>query len=173
VGLDFIQSGLEFPPLSVECGQVHGRGFGRVQDRGDQSARAYVAAVSALTPSWPARVYSIGRVAGPFADQDLLLFHHRAARSGIERVNPLCNLRHQKSLFIVASWGALPINPSWYHNLKAHPESTIEIGAKTSAVFATELSPDERSTVWPAYTARYPALIEYEKLTAESFPSFG
>ena len=113
-----------------------------------------------------------GKVAGPFASQDLLLLHHRGAKTGGERVNPLGYLRHQDTLFIVASSGAAATNPSWYHNIKAHPEITIEVGAETMAVVAYELSDDERSSVWPVFTARYPALTQYEKSTSRRMPVF-
>jgi deazaflavin-dependent oxidoreductase (nitroreductase family) len=111
-----------------------------------------------------------GHVGGPFAGQDLLLLHHRGARTGIERVSPLGYLRHQDTVFIVASLGGAPINPAWYHNLKAYPATTIELGAETTAIHATELSADERSAVWPAYTARYPELGHAQTLTTRVFP---
>jgi hypothetical protein len=43
VGLDFVQRGLELPPLGVDGGQLGRRGYGGVKDRGDQSVDVVVA----------------------------------------------------------------------------------------------------------------------------------
>ena len=113
-----------------------------------------------------------GKVAGPFAGQDLLLLHHRGAKTDVERVTPLGYLNHQDTVFIVASLGGAPANPAWYHNIKAHPETTIERGAETTAVLASELSADERLAVWSPFTARYPDLLRSQTLTTRVFPVF-
>ena len=45
---------------------------------------------------------------------------------------------------IFASKGGSPTHPAWYHNLKAHPEVTIEVGAETVDVTAAEATGEER-----------------------------
>ena len=113
---------------------------------------------------------SAGKVAGPFSGQDLLLLHHHGAKTGIERVTPLGYLRHQDTVFVVASLGGAPVNPAWYHNLKAHPRTTIELGSETTAVFASEVSTAERPAVWSLFTARYPELVRSQSSTTRIFP---
>jgi deazaflavin-dependent oxidoreductase (nitroreductase family) len=39
---------------------------------------------------------------------------------------------------IIASKGGAPENPSWYHNLIAHPEATVEIGSEKFKAKARE-----------------------------------
>ncbi|MFN2594004.1 MAG: nitroreductase/quinone reductase family protein, partial [Actinomycetota bacterium] len=58
-----------------------------------------------------------GRVGGPFENQPLLLLHHRGAKSGQERVNPLAFQKLDNGYAIFASKGGHPTNPDWYSNL--------------------------------------------------------
>ena len=69
-----------------------------------------------------------GRVGGMFESMPLLLLHHTGAKSGTAYVNPLAYLRDGDRYVIFASKGGAPDNPGWYYNLKAHPETTIEVG---------------------------------------------
>ena len=66
-----------------------------------------------------------------FAKQPILLLHTTGAKSGAERVNPLAYLKRDDTLYVFASFNARPIDPAWYHNLKAHPKVTVEVGTET------------------------------------------
>src|SRR2546423_3805232 len=68
-----------------------------------------------------------GRVGGPFEGLSILLLHHTGAKSGERRINPLAYRRDDGRYVIFASKGGSPTHPAWYHNLKAHPETTIEV----------------------------------------------
>ena len=61
----------------------------------------------------------------------LVLVHHRGAKSGAERVNPVAYLADGGRYVIFASKAGAPSHPAWYHNLKAHPETQIEVGSDT------------------------------------------
>jgi len=54
-----------------------------------------------------------GTVGGDLAGMPLLLLHHRGARSGLERTNPLAYQRIGDSLAVFASKGGAPTNPDW------------------------------------------------------------
>ena len=75
-------------------------------------------------------------------------------------------------MVVVASLGGAPVNPAWYHNLKANPDVIVEIGAETVAMNAAEVSADERAVLWPLLTARYPGLAEYQAKTTRVLPVF-
>src|ERR1700694_5402155 len=85
-----------------------------------------------------------GRLGGIFEGMPLLLLHHTGAKSGVRRTNPLACLRDNGRYVIFASKGGAPTNPDWYHNLKAHPEVTIEVGEDTIDAVASEASAEER-----------------------------
>ncbi len=36
-----------------------------------------------------------------------------------------------KRIFVFASKAGAPSNPDWYHNLRANPSVTVEVGAET------------------------------------------
>src|ERR1700748_2219544 len=85
-----------------------------------------------------------GVVGGMFEGMPLLLLHHTGAKSGMARINPLAYQRDDGRYVVFASKGGAPTNPDWYYNLKAHPETTIEVGTDTLPVVATEGTGDER-----------------------------
>jgi deazaflavin-dependent oxidoreductase (nitroreductase family) len=64
---------------------------------------------------------------------------------------------------IAASKGGQPTNPVWYHNVVAHPETTIQMGSVVLSVQARVANDRERAEVWPTFVALYPS---YEFLGA-------
>ncbi len=100
----------------------------------------------------------------------LLLLHHRGAKSGVERVNPVVYLEDKGRYVIFASKAGAPTNPGWYHNLKAHPETTIEVGGDTVAVTAREVSGEERDRLFSAQAERSPQFAEYQQKTDRVIP---
>lgn len=104
-----------------------------------------------------------GKVGGPFEGLPLVLLHHKGAKSGIERVNPLAYQRlGDDSVAIFASKGGAPTNPDWFHNLVAHPNASIEIGTDRNDVIARVASAEERRRIWEAQKEAFPNFDEYE-----------
>ena len=78
-----------------------------------------------------------GRVGGSFEGRTLLLLHHRGARTGTERVNPVAYQRvSDDKVAVFASKGGSPANPDWYFNVVANPDVFVEIGTQTFAARA-------------------------------------
>ncbi len=111
-----------------------------------------------------------GRVGAPFENTPLLLLHHVGAKSGTERINPLAYLRDDGRYVIFASKAGAPTNPDWYHNLKAHPEVTIEVGTDTLKAVAAEATGSERERLFAAQAERSPQFAEYQRKTARQIP---
>ncbi len=111
-----------------------------------------------------------GRVGGAFEGTTLLLLHHRGAKSGTRRVNPLAYTADDGRYVIFASKGGAPTNPDWYHNLKAHPDTRIEVGTETIDVVAGEATGEERERLFRAQAERSPQFGEYQKKTARTIP---
>jgi deazaflavin-dependent oxidoreductase (nitroreductase family) len=111
-----------------------------------------------------------GRVGGPFEGTSLLLLHHTGAKSGKSRINPLAYDRDGDRYVIFASKAGAPTNPDWYHNLKAHPEVTIEIGTEEIDVVASEAVGEERERLFRSQAARSPAFAEYQAKTERAIP---
>jgi deazaflavin-dependent oxidoreductase (nitroreductase family) len=100
----------------------------------------------------------------------LHLVHHRGAKSGVERVNPVAYLDDGGRYVIFASKAGAPTNPGWYHNLKAHPDTTIEVGSDTVAVTASEVGGEERERLFAAQAERSPQFAEYQQNTDRVIP---
>jgi deazaflavin-dependent oxidoreductase (nitroreductase family) len=111
-----------------------------------------------------------GRVGGPFEGSTLLLLHHVGAKSGADRINPLVYNRDGDRYVVFASKAGAPTNPDWYHNLKAHPEVTIEVGTETIGVRAEEATGEERDRLFRAQTERSPQFAEYQSKTERVIP---
>jgi len=111
-----------------------------------------------------------GRVGGPFEGSTLLLLHHIGAKSGKDRINPLVYNRDGERYVVFASKAGAPTNPDWYHNLKAHPDVTIEVGTDTIGVRAEEATGEERDRLFQAQTERSPQFAEYQSKTERVIP---
>jgi deazaflavin-dependent oxidoreductase (nitroreductase family) len=111
-----------------------------------------------------------GRVGGMFEGTPLLLLHHTGAKSGKNRINPLAYQSDNGRYVVFASKGGAPTNPDWYHNLKAQPEVTIEVGTDRINVVASEATGDERERLFRTQAERVPQFAEYEKQAQRTIP---
>ena len=112
-----------------------------------------------------------GKVGGRFEGRTLLLLHHTGAKSGEARINPLAYVRDGDNLVIIASKGGAPSNPAWLHNLKAHPEVSVEVGTQTLPVRARIVTAEpERSQLYAKMVAVFPGFADYEKNTTRKIP---
>jgi deazaflavin-dependent oxidoreductase (nitroreductase family) len=111
-----------------------------------------------------------GRVGGQFEGAPLLLLHTVGARSGQERVNPMMYRTVGDSYAVFASKAGAPTNPDWYHNLRANPRVTAEIGTGTVELTARVAEGEERERIWSAQKAEYPGFADYERKTDRQIP---
>jgi deazaflavin-dependent oxidoreductase (nitroreductase family) len=111
-----------------------------------------------------------GRVGGPFEGAPMLLLHTTGARSGVERVSPVVYQPDDSRWVVFASKGGAPTNPDWFHNLRAHPDATIEVGTDTVPVAARVAEGDERERLWSRQKERMPGFADYEQKTTREIP---
>src|SRR5947209_18507565 len=82
------------------------------------------------------RLYRLsgGRVGHSFpGGPSVLLLEHVGARTGTRRTTPLIYAQDGEDVLLVASKGGHPRHPAWYHNLRAHPDTTIQVGGERRA----------------------------------------
>lgn len=111
-----------------------------------------------------------GRLSGMWEGTPLLLLHHTGAKSGESRVNPVAYMPDDARYLIWAANGGAPKQPNWYHNLKAQPDTTIEVGSETISVAAEEAMGDERERLFARATERFPQLAETAQKTTRVIP---
>jgi deazaflavin-dependent oxidoreductase (nitroreductase family) len=111
-----------------------------------------------------------GRVGGMFESMPLLLLHNTGAKSGAERINPVAYMKDGDRYVVFASKGGAPTNPGWFHNLVAHPVTTIEVGTDTLDVVARAAEGEERERLFNTQKQRVPQFAEYEQKTTRQIP---
>lgn len=106
-----------------------------------------------------------GNVGGPFEGRPLLLLHHKGAKTGSERVTPLMYQAVDGGYAIFASKAGADSNPGWYHNVKANPDTRVEVGAEIVNVEARVAVGDEYERIWEKQKRDYPVFAGYEEKT--------
>ena len=95
----------------------------------------------------------------------------RRRKSGVERVCPLAYTLDGDDVIMIASKGGSPENPAWYHNLRVHPDTTIELGPDTIEVTAEPLTEGpERERLFTQMADRFDNFYEYQKKTDRLIP---
>jgi len=100
----------------------------------------------------------------------MLLLDNVGAKSGIRRTTPLVYFKDGQNLVIVASKGGNPRHPAWFHNLRANPETTVQVGTERRAVHARVAEPEEHDRLWPKAVATYGGYRGYQERTDRRIP---
>src|SRR5687767_14142424 len=99
-----------------------------------------------------------------------LLLDHVGAKSGKTRTSPVSYMRDGENFVLVASKGGHPRNPAWYHNLRANPDTTVQVGAQQVAVRARVATKAERTRLWPRVVDLYGGYRDYQERTEREIP---
>ena len=100
----------------------------------------------------------------------MLLLDHVGAKSGRRRTSPLVYAEDGNQLVLVASKGGHPRNPAWFHNLRANPDTTVQVGSERRRVHAREARPEERGRLWEKAVQTYGGYREYQRRTDREIP---
>ena len=111
-----------------------------------------------------------GKLSGPFEGAPMVLLTTTGAKSGIRRTTPLAYLPDGDRIVVFASKAGAPTNPDWYHNLRPHPEVTVEVGSETRQLRAAEAEGEERDRLYAEQARRMPGFADYEAKTTRRIP---
>ena len=100
----------------------------------------------------------------------MLLLEHVGAKSGQKRTTPLVYVEDGDDVVIVASKGGHPKHPAWFHNLRAHPETKVQIGREHRLVTARVANAEERKRLWPRAVETYGGYAGYQERTDREIP---
>jgi len=109
-----------------------------------------------------------GHVGGMFEGRTMALMHHVGRKSGKHYVSPALYLPavdSARTIYVFATKGGAPDNPSWYYNLTASGEAEVEVGTTRYPVTVTELTGADRDRVYAEQAARYSNFADYEEKT--------
>jgi deazaflavin-dependent oxidoreductase (nitroreductase family) len=106
----------------------------------------------------------------PMDGRPLVLITTTGAKSGKPYTAPLMYVPDGDRILIIASSMGAAKHPDWYHNLAAHPDVTVEVGAKTYQARATILEGSERERIWAMIVQQYPFFTEHQSKTTRQIP---
>jgi F420H(2)-dependent quinone reductase len=99
-----------------------------------------------------------------------LLLEHVGAKSGVSRTSPLTYTRDGDDLVLVASKGGHPKNPAWFHNLRANPDTFVQVARERRPVRARVATPEERKRLWPKVVETHGGYAGYQERTSREIP---
>lgn len=100
----------------------------------------------------------------------MLLLEHTGARTGKRRTSALVYVEDGPNFALIASKAGNPRHPAWFHNLKAHPDVTVQVGPARRRVRAREAMPEERERLWPKAVRAWPGYRRYQERTPRTIP---
>jgi deazaflavin-dependent oxidoreductase (nitroreductase family) len=100
----------------------------------------------------------------------ILLLSTEGRTSGAIRTTPLIHRMDGERWVVVASKGGAPANPSWYENMLANPNATIQVLGDEIPVRATTAEGDERARLWSLMCEVWPAYEDYQAHTDREIP---
>ncbi len=109
-----------------------------------------------------------GVCSGMLEGMPMVLVTMTGAKSGRELCSPLVYSTDGDDIIVAASKGGAPENPSWYHNLVANPNITVEVGTAKWEGTAQLTEGDERDRLYAAQAAQMPQFAEYEKSATQA-----
>jgi deazaflavin-dependent oxidoreductase (nitroreductase family) len=103
-------------------------------------------------------------------DTTILLLTTTGRTSRQPRTTPLIYRADGDRWIVIASKGGAPQNPSWYENLRASPEATIQIRSEEIPVRASTAEGADRDRLWALMTEVWPDYDEYQTRTERQIP---
>lgn len=100
----------------------------------------------------------------------LLLLDHVGAKSGKRRTAPLAYMPYDGGFIVVGAKGGHPRNPGWVHNLRASPDTEVQVGPDRISVHSSEADADQRKRLWPPAATYNPAWKRYQQRTQRTLP---
>jgi len=107
---------------------------------------------------------------GPFVGRDVLILTTKGARSKEVRSTPLVYTRDGDNYVIIASKGGAPTNPHWYHNLREHPEVTVEVDRHKFQARTHVPDGDEYERLYKQHADQNPQFHQYRTKTSRKIP---
>jgi deazaflavin-dependent oxidoreductase (nitroreductase family) len=99
-----------------------------------------------------------------------LLLTTRGRRTGRLRRTALIYGRDGKRYVVVASNGGATRHPSWYLNLVANPEVSLQVGPDELTASATTATAGQRPRLWRLMAEIWPDYERYQTRTAREIP---
>ena len=100
----------------------------------------------------------------------MLLLEHIGAKSQHRRTSGLTYMPYGESFIVVASNGGRPRNPGWVYNLRAFPDTEIQVRPDKVKVHAREADDGERQRLWPEVARYHTAWRRFQQHAQRELP---
>ncbi len=111
-----------------------------------------------------------GRLGGAVRGVPVALLTTRGRRSGRAYTWPVCYLPEGEGVLLVASAGGNPRHPAWYHNLRADPRVTLQVGDRPRAMVAEVQTGADRARHWARIVREHPLFADYQRKVSREIP---
>ena len=101
---------------------------------------------------------------------EILLLNTTGHRSGQARTMALIHRADGDRFVVVASKGGAPDHPTWFKNLEADPEVTVQVRDEVIPVRASVAEGEERARLWSLMTEVWPDYDNYQRKTDREIP---
>jgi deazaflavin-dependent oxidoreductase (nitroreductase family) len=113
---------------------------------------------------------SRGRIGKRWQGAPVLLLDHVGRKSGRHMTSPLIYGEDGEDLIIVASFGGARRDPFWWPNLKANPETSVNVYGDVRRVRARQATPQEKARIWPKMVEIYAPYEDYQRRCERDIP---
>jgi len=114
---------------------------------------------------------SNGRLANRGFGMPVLILTTTGRKTGQRRTTVLTSpVQDGDTIVLVASYGGDDRHPTWFLNLRDHPEVEITMDGRTRRMRARVASPEEKAELWPRVVAAYRGYGQYQQRTARDIP---
>ena len=111
-----------------------------------------------------------GKLSSQVQGLPVLLLTTIGRSTGKKRITPLGYLEYDGSYVITGTNAGFDTHPTWFHNLKSHPQVALQIGDKQLAAIAELPDPALRGQLWAKFVERAPGYGAYEKRATREIP---
>jgi deazaflavin-dependent oxidoreductase (nitroreductase family) len=121
------------------------------------------------THAWLLR-RSRGRLGKRFLGIEVLVLRTTGRRSGSPRESPMFFVEHGDGFAVVASNAAAEKPPSWWLNLRAHPDAEALVAGSWRPVRGRLATATEAAALWPRLDEIYSGYEHYREITTRELP---
>jgi len=111
-----------------------------------------------------------GKVWGTMGGTPVCLVTMTGRKSGRKITIPLMYNPSGENVVLVASFGGAPKNPVWYYNVTTNPDVVVQVGRNKRKMRAKQAKREEKTVLWPAIVANFPAYEVYQTRTERDIP---
>lgn len=113
---------------------------------------------------------SDGAVGSEYHGVPCVILTTRGRTTGRVRKTPVVRIRNEAGYVAIASMGGQPQHPSWYLNLVAHPDVTLQDGEEVGPFVARPVEGAERAELWELATRVHADFDEYQTRCERQIP---